>query len=59
MDKKLRTRDTVMDTKPEPLTQTPTIRDAVTYIVDDQGNEIKIEAKAEVEVEVEVKKEKS
>jgi hypothetical protein len=40
MDKKLRTRDT--DTKPEePLTQTPTIRDAVTYIVDENGNEIK------------------
>jgi len=43
MDKKLRTRDTVTDTKPEPLTQAPTIRDAVTYIVDEQGIEKKLD----------------
>jgi hypothetical protein len=28
-------------TQADPFTQTPTIRDAVTYIVDEQGNEIK------------------
>lgn len=35
----------------DPKTQKPTIRDAVTYIVDEQGNEIKAEVKAEVEKE--------
>ena len=32
----------------EPLTQTPTIKDAVTYIVDEQGNEVKTDSLSQI-----------
>ena len=40
MAKKERAESQVEGIEKTPFTQTPTIRDAVTYIVDEQGNEV-------------------
>ena len=41
MAKKEKIETQIEESKEAPFMQTPTIRDAVTYIVDEQGNEVK------------------